>query len=73
MSPSEVRKQSGDYGKALADHEQKYKQDLGTVQRWREALVQVAGISGWDVQNKYVIFSKFDDYICVISYLHLMS
>ena len=52
VNPSEVRKQSGGYGKAFAEHEKRFKQDIGTVQRWREALVQVANLSGWDVQNK---------------------
>ena len=52
VNPSEVRKQSGDYGKAFVEHEKKFKQDLGMVQRWRKALTQVANLCGWHVQNK---------------------
>ena len=52
VKPSEVRKQSGYYGQAFVEHEVKFKQDLGMVQRWREALVQVANLSGWDVQDR---------------------
>ena len=52
VSPSEVRKHGGDYGKALDEHEERFKQDLEMVQRWRGALVQVANLSGWDMRNK---------------------
>ncbi|KAK7247066.1 hypothetical protein RIF29_41942 [Crotalaria pallida] len=52
VTPSEVRKQSGDYGKALIGHEIIFKDDLDVVKRWRESLKHVAGLSGWDLQNK---------------------
>ncbi|MED6159264.1 hypothetical protein PIB30_040725 [Stylosanthes scabra] len=52
VSPSEVRKQTGDYGKALDEHEERFKHDAEMVQQWRGALVQVAGLSGWHIQNK---------------------
>ncbi|KAL4331691.1 hypothetical protein AHAS_Ahas13G0525400 [Arachis hypogaea] len=52
VSPSEVRKQTGDYGKALAEHEERFKHNSKMVQQWRESLLQVANLSGWDIQNK---------------------
>ncbi|XP_057448737.1 disease resistance protein RUN1-like [Lotus japonicus] len=52
VTPSEVRKQSGNYGEAFLKHEERFKEDLQMVQRWREALAQVADLSGWDVTNK---------------------
>ncbi|RDX76722.1 TMV resistance protein N, partial [Mucuna pruriens] len=55
VDPSEVRKQSGYFEKAFAQHEERFKEDkekMEEVQRWREALTQVANISGWDIQNK---------------------
>ncbi|KAK7247071.1 hypothetical protein RIF29_41947 [Crotalaria pallida] len=53
VNPSEVRKQSGDYyGKALEELEKRFKDDLEMVQRWRKALVHVAGLSGFDLHNK---------------------
>ncbi|MED6205060.1 hypothetical protein PIB30_014534 [Stylosanthes scabra] len=52
VSPSEVRKQREVYGKALVEHEERFKHDSEMVQQWREALVQVANLSGWDIQNK---------------------
>ncbi|MED6159154.1 hypothetical protein PIB30_039759 [Stylosanthes scabra] len=52
VSPSEVRKQTGLYGKALVEHEQRFQHDPEMVQQWREALVQVANLSGCDIQNK---------------------
>ncbi|XP_061353729.1 disease resistance protein RUN1-like [Gastrolobium bilobum] len=55
VDPSEVRKQSGSYDKAFGEHEERFKEDLEKmveVQRWREALTQVANLSGWDVRDK---------------------
>ncbi|XP_027346033.1 TMV resistance protein N-like [Abrus precatorius] len=55
VEPSEVRKQSGNYEKAFAEYEQRFKDDevkMVEVQRWRVALTEVADLSGWDVRNK---------------------
>ncbi|XP_057750201.1 disease resistance protein RUN1-like isoform X2 [Arachis stenosperma] len=52
VTPSEVRKQTGNYGKALAEHEERFKDNSNMVQQWRESLLQVANLSGWDIQNK---------------------
>lgn len=52
VSPSEVRKQGGDYGKAFVEHEERFKANLEDVRRWRRALALVANLSGWDVRDK---------------------
>jgi hypothetical protein len=54
VDPSEVQKQSGIYGEAIVEHEQRFQQDyeISMVQRWREALTIVGNISGWDVRDK---------------------
>ena len=52
VSPSEVRKQTGDYEKAFLEHEERFKENLEEVQRWRKALTQVANLSGCDVRDK---------------------
>ncbi|CAJ1978728.1 unnamed protein product [Sphenostylis stenocarpa] len=62
VDPSDVRKQSGYYEKAFAEHEERYRDDkerMEEVQRWREALTRVANLSGWDIRNKYAILSHF--------------
>ncbi|XLR13536.1 hypothetical protein S83_041474 [Arachis hypogaea] len=54
VSPSEVRKQSGNYEEAFMKHEQRFKDDgemMEQVRRWRAALTQVANLSGWDVKK----------------------
>jgi len=38
VTPSEVRKQTGDFAKAFAEHEQRFKDDLEMVNKWRAAL-----------------------------------
>ncbi|MED6181376.1 hypothetical protein PIB30_018883 [Stylosanthes scabra] len=55
VSPSEVRKQSGNYEVAFKEHEERFKDDaemMEQVRRWRAALTQVASLSGWDVKDK---------------------
>ncbi|MED6170033.1 hypothetical protein PIB30_026746 [Stylosanthes scabra] len=55
VSPSEVRKQSGNYEAAFKKHEERFKDDADMMEqlpRWREALTQVANLSGWDVRDK---------------------
>ncbi|XP_058733730.1 uncharacterized protein LOC131605386 [Vicia villosa] len=46
VDPSDVRHQKGIYAQAFAKH------DSQMVPRWREALTQVANLSGWDLRHK---------------------
>ena len=39
-------------GKAFAEHEERFKDELEMVKKWREALKAIGNRSGWDVQNK---------------------
>ncbi|RDX73270.1 TMV resistance protein N, partial [Mucuna pruriens] len=52
VTPSEVRKQSGKFGKAFAEHEERFKDDLEMVKKWREALKEITNRCGWDLHNK---------------------
>ncbi|KAL5778625.1 hypothetical protein ACOSQ2_009362 [Xanthoceras sorbifolium] len=51
VDPSEVRKQKGDFKKVFDEHEENYSKKK--VQRWREALTQVANLSGWHLQGRH--------------------
>ena len=51
VDPSEVRKQTGNYGKELTKHEKKI-EDKTKVQRWRKALTSAANISGCDYKDE---------------------
>ena len=59
VDPSDVRNQNGKFGKALAKYEKNIKHNK-KVQRWRNALQEVANISGWHYQHRYV----FSDNSC---------
>ncbi|XP_076918216.1 TMV resistance protein N-like [Bidens hawaiensis] len=48
VDPSEVRKQTGSVGKALAIHTHKNESEVG---EWREALREAANLSGWDLRK----------------------
>ncbi|KAL8268468.1 hypothetical protein R6Q59_002266 [Mikania micrantha] len=47
VDPSEVRKQSGLVGEALAKHNK----NASEVEKWREALTEASNLSGWDVEK----------------------
>ncbi|KAJ7960447.1 Disease resistance-like protein [Quillaja saponaria] len=53
VDPSDVRHQTGSFETAMAAHEQKFKNNLDKVQKWRSALNQVANLSGWHFKTGY--------------------
>ena len=54
VNPSEIRKQDGEFGIALAKHEEKFKDDIEKVQRWRKTLTEAANLSGFPYNDGYV-------------------
>ncbi|XP_059590540.1 disease resistance protein RPV1 [Vitis vinifera] len=64
VDPSDVRKQEGWYGEALAQHESRNIFGHKT-QRWRAALREVGNLSGWHVQNGSEV-DYIEDITCVI-------
>ena len=54
VDPSEIRKQDGEIGIALAKHEEKFKDDIEKVQRWRKTLTRAANLSGFTYKDGYV-------------------
>lgn len=50
VDPSQVRKQTGSFGDALAKHKERL---FGAerVEKWKGALTEAANLSGWDLQN----------------------
>ena len=62
VNPSDVREQRGSFGKAFARLEK-----MERVQKWKQALTDVANISGWDARNRssfYIIFFSSKVYFC---------
>ncbi|KAI4351983.1 hypothetical protein L6164_006280 [Bauhinia variegata] len=51
VSPGDVRHQNGSYREALAKHEERFKDSLDKVQKWRKALSEEANLSGWHFKN----------------------
>ena len=50
VDPSDVRKQIGTFGQAFNKH--KDKENIKKVETWRDALKEVANISGWHLQDR---------------------
>lgn len=48
VDPSHIRKQEGSYGDAFVNHEERFKDKMEMVQKWRAALTESANLSGWD-------------------------
>ena len=57
INPSEVRKQEGKYGIALAKHEKKENRDK--VQSWRAALTKATDLVGFSYKDGYVSNTTF--------------
>jgi hypothetical protein len=52
VDPSDVRNQRGSFAEAFRKHEQKFTESKEKVQRWRDALREVANLSGWDSKDQ---------------------
>ncbi|KAI5419352.1 hypothetical protein KIW84_043496, partial [Lathyrus oleraceus] len=48
VDPSDVRHQRGSFAKAFRKHEEKFRKDRNKIERWIDALREVASYSGWD-------------------------
>ncbi|MED6197107.1 hypothetical protein PIB30_053593 [Stylosanthes scabra] len=47
VDPSDVRHQRKSFGEAMAKHEERFKDDLSKLEKWKEGLNQVANLSGY--------------------------
>ena len=52
VDPSDVRKQTGTFTQAFSKHEERFKDDIEKVQRWRAALEEVANLKGWHLLDR---------------------
>ena len=50
VDPSDVRKQTGTFGQTFNTHEDK--ENIKKVKTWRDALEEVANLSGWHLQDR---------------------
>ncbi|KAJ7005091.1 disease resistance RPP13-like protein 1 isoform X1 [Populus alba x Populus x berolinensis] len=48
IDPSDIRKQTGSFAEAFDKHEERFKEEMEKVQKWRKALVEAANLSGLD-------------------------
>ena len=62
VDPSDVRHQRGSFDEAFRKHEEKFSKDRMKVERWREALREVASYSGWDSKG-WLVVSSFSFFI----------
>ncbi|XP_030963944.1 TMV resistance protein N-like, partial [Quercus lobata] len=56
VDPSEIRKQDGEYGIALVEHEEKFKDDIEKVRTWRKTLTKAANLSGFHYNDSCTEF-----------------
>ncbi|KAK2398539.1 disease resistance protein RPV1 [Trifolium repens] len=47
VEPSNVRKLSGSFGEAMAEHEVRYSGEIDRLEKWKKALNQVANLAGF--------------------------
>ncbi|KAF7850460.1 hypothetical protein BT93_L5472 [Corymbia citriodora subsp. variegata] len=51
VAPAEVRYQTGGYENAFHIHKNKKRYDEKTIQKWKDSLIVVGQINGWDLQS----------------------
>ncbi|KAG5573754.1 hypothetical protein H5410_063520 [Solanum commersonii] len=51
VDPSDVRHQTQTFAESFSQHEEKYKDDMEKIQRWRDAFAESGKISGYHLQN----------------------
>uniref|UniRef100_A0A2N9GZ97 TIR domain-containing protein n=1 Tax=Fagus sylvatica TaxID=28930 RepID=A0A2N9GZ97_FAGSY len=54
VEPSHVRKQLGTFAQAFIEHEERFKENIEKVEKWRAALSHVGNLAGWTVMNSYL-------------------
>ncbi|KAK6772905.1 hypothetical protein RDI58_028143 [Solanum bulbocastanum] len=55
VNPSDVSHQNPPFAESFSQHEEKYKDDIEKIQRWRDAFAESGKISGYHLQN-YKVF-----------------
>ncbi|XP_030960919.1 TMV resistance protein N-like [Quercus lobata] len=52
VDPSDVRHLKGVFEEAFAEHSVRFEDKIDEVNNWRDALVKVANIAGWDLRDR---------------------
>lgn len=52
VEPTVVRKQTASFQEAFFTHEEAFRENIEKVQKWRDALKEVANISGWELKDR---------------------
>ena len=52
VDPSTVRKQTGTFEKDFVEHIKHFEENTKKVEMWRAALIEVANLSGWHLQDR---------------------
>ncbi|KAM4089767.1 hypothetical protein ACJW30_09G008400 [Castanea mollissima] len=52
VDPSDVRNQTGTFGKVFDEHKESFEESIENVETWRATLREVANLSGWDLLNR---------------------
>ena len=58
VNASDVRHQKGTFAQAFDKHKESFKESIEKVETWSDALREVAGIAGWDLQDRYTFHDK---------------
>ena len=58
VNPSDVRHQKETFAQAFDKHEERFKESKKKVKNWRDALREVANLSGWDLHDRYTFYDK---------------
>ncbi|XP_028773906.1 TMV resistance protein N-like, partial [Neltuma alba] len=63
VDPSDVRKQNGNFGRGFDVLKQRFKDNQQKLQKWRNALFQSTGLSGWDSHSTRPEFKLIEEIV----------
>jgi hypothetical protein len=66
VEPSNVRKLSGSFGEAMAEHEVRY--EIDRLEKWKKALKQVANLAGFHYKKGLAIFLYLTFLFCAFHF-----
>ncbi|KAJ9542448.1 hypothetical protein OSB04_028954 [Centaurea solstitialis] len=79
VDPSDVRGQKRDFATAFQQHEDKFREEMDRVNKWRKALAAAGNLSGWHItavngsmETIFLLEIKTENYECWSDYNNLL-
>jgi hypothetical protein len=72
MDPSDIQRHTKTFAEAFARHKEQFQTDMEMVQRWKEALTEVANCSSFDLKSITNWYYAIDSISCFFIHFYLL-